>query len=306
VVRVVTLFLAPAAITVSVNIVTLPILLLFFGRAPLLAPVYNLLMIVPVTVLLYLGLAYSVLPIGPVREFTSLPINMIADFMWDVPLRLSTKPQPAILAGRLCWPLYLAGAAFLVSALRAGCRRRILCVCAASFLMAASFMVGGGHDMRGVSSDADALQESHDLSPNSIIFSDELLVIENDIGRREAERVVRALWKMGIGRIETLLLCPARLGRRGGVRHIVSRIHFSEVLCSPYLVRYDGGLMKILRTRRIETRFIERSDTLEACGWEIRLLAPPFPPPEKKGVPMERAGIRFEISPGDRTEEFEN
>lgn len=304
--RVVTLFLTPVVITVSVNIVTLPIVLLFFGRASLLAPAYNLLMILPVTLLLYLGLAYAAMPIGPVRALTAPPINLIADFMWDVPLRLSTNPQPAILAGQLCWPLYLAGVTLFVYALQKGRRRRILFVCAASVLLTASFIVSGGPDMRGVSSGAGALQEPHALSPQTILFSDELLVIESDIGRWEAERAVRALWKMGVGRIETLLLCPARLGRRGGVHHIVSRIEFTEVLCSPYLVRYDGGLMKILRSRRIEITFIERSDSLDACGMMIHLLAPPYPPPAKEGVPMERACIRFEVPQWDGTQEFEN
>jgi ComEC/Rec2-related protein len=304
--RIATLFLTPAVITVSVNILTLPFLLMYFGRAPLLAPAYNLLMIVPVTLLLYLGLAYAVLPIGPIRAIVALPINLITDFMWDVPLRFSTKPQPEILSGSLCWPFYLAGTALLIVALRPGCRRRIIWLCTAPAFLVASYVVGGGHDMKGVSSSVYSVQEPRDLSPHTVLLSDRLLVIEKDIGRWEAERVVRVLWKMGIGSIETLLLCPARLGRRGGVRHIVSRIRFTEVICSPYLVRYDDGLIEVLQSRRIGTVFIERCDSLEAGGKKIRLIAPHFPPQANESVPVERARIRFELSPSDSVREFEN
>lgn len=301
--RIATLFIAPAVITISVNLFALPVLILFFGRAPMFAPFYNLMMIVPVTLLLYLGLAYSALPIGPIRALAAQPINMIADFMCDAPLRFSTSPQPAIISGDLNWPLYIAGIMFLVLALRPGCRRRIICFCAAALLVAASLIVGGDQAMRSVSGGMNELQ---DLSPHTILFSDELLVIEKDIGRWEAERVVSVLWKMGIRRIETLLICPARLGRRRGIEYVVSRIHFTEVICSPYLARYDSGLMEFLHSRRIGTVILERSDSLEAGGEIIRLIAPPYPPPAKEGLPMERALIRFELSIDDGVREFEN
>ena len=293
--RMITFFLSPFVITISVNILTLPIQLLFFGRIPIFAPVYNLMMIIPVTLMLYLGLAYFVLPIGPVRAFVTPSINLIADILWDVPIRLSSNPQPAILSGSLCWPFYLAGTGLVVLSLRPGCGRRILCIGAAVALLAASFMLGGDRGIWEGLCEGGTLKEYRDLSKNSILLSEKMLVIEKDIGRWEAERIVKALWKMGIGRIETLLICPARLGRSGGVRHVVTRIEFTRVIISPYIVRHDNGLIELLHSRRIGTTFIERSDSLDAGGLKVHLIAPPYPPYEGEALPMDRACIRFKL-----------
>jgi ComEC/Rec2-related protein len=301
--RIATFFLAPAVITISVNMLTLPLLLSFFGRAPLYAPAYNLLMFIPVTLLLYLGLVYAALPIWPVRTLAAPPINLIADFMWDVPMRFSANPQPAILSGSICFPFYIAGTALFAAALRTAGRRRGLCACTAFLLFAASFIVGSDRGMGPGSSAENAPREPYELSPHTMLFSGSMLVIEEDIRRSEAEMAVRALWKMGIGRIGTLVLCPARLGRRGGVEHIVSRIHVVEVICSPYLARHDGGLMDVLGSRRIRCRFIDRSDSLEVRGWKMRIVAPLYPPPSRGAVPMERAGIRIDVCPPARLPE---
>jgi ComEC/Rec2-related protein len=304
--RIATFFLGPAVITISVNILTLPLLLSFFGRAPLLAPVYNLLMFIPVTIMLYLGLIYAALPIGPVRALAAPPINLIADFLCDVPIRLSSNPQPAILAGSVCYPIYIAGTALFAAALRMGGKRRIICVCAASILLAASFLVNGDRCIKTETIGEHAVNEPYQLTQHTLLFSDRMLVIDEDIGRWEAETAVRALWKMGIGRIGSLVVCPSRLGWRGGVEHIVSRIDFTEVICSPYLARHDGGLMDILRSRRIERRIIERSDSLEVYGWKIWIVAPTYPPPEGGTVPMEQACIRVDYHPSGGVPKIEN
>jgi ComEC/Rec2-related protein len=303
---IVMLFMSPALITFSVNIVTLPIILSFFGRAPLIAPACNLLMVVPVTLLLYLGLAYAVLPFWPVRPLTAIPINLISEFLYEAPLSLSKHHQPAILSGSIYWPLYIAGTVIFAAAVRKSCRRRMLFVSSALALLISSLLIGGGRGVFSTSSGTMPYQEPHDLSSHVIVLSDRLLVIEEDIGRWEAEMAVRALWKRGTGSIETLLICPARLGGRGGVEYIVSRIDFTQVMCSPYLGGHDGGLADILRSCGIEAQFVERSDSLEMCGWKICLIAPPYPPSAEAPVPMELASIRFVLKPGSSMREIEN
>ena len=94
--------------------------------------------------------------------------------------------------------------------------------------------------------------------------------------------------------VETIVICPARLGWRGGVEELVKKIAFEKAICSPYLTRSSGGLMDLLTSRRIERICLNRSDTLNACGWKLRVAAPQYPPPEGEGVPMDEAGIRIE------------
>jgi len=298
------LFVSPLVITVSVNIFALPLLLSFFGRAPLLAPVYNLLMVLPVTLLLYLGLAYAVLPFGCARRIISLPIGMISNALWHFPLKLAGHRQPALLAGGVCWPLYAAGVAILVFALRRENGRRGICACSALILLFASFVAGEG--MRHRSAGSGGIAEPREISRHTMLYTDRLLVIDEDIGRWEAETAVRTIWKAGIGRIERLVISPARLGGRGGVAYIVSRIEFEKALCSPYLALHDGGLMKILRARGIETSFVEKTDSLMAGGWKICIIAPLYPPPPSEPVPVERACLRIVASPAGTAGQFEN
>lgn len=291
--KIIMLFISPLVITVSVSILTLPLLLSFFGRAPLLAPLYNLLMILPVTLILYLGLAYAALPFWPARPLLAACINPISRALSDGPLMISRYTQPAILSGGVCWPLYAAGAIILVRALSPGCRKGIICGVAALALLISSFLVGSRYGGRPFPTGGSPFEEPLEPTRHTLLFSDQVLVIAEEIGRREAEMAVRAIWKRGVGNIGILLICPARLGEWQGIGYIASRIDFDEAICSPYLSGHDGGLVDILRKRRIRTSFVECSDSLAAGAWRIRIIAPPYPPPSGAPLSLDRAHIRF-------------
>jgi len=300
--RVVTVFLSPVAITVSVNMLTLPLQLSFFGRAPILAPVYNLIAVLPVTLLLYLGLAHAALPFGFMRSMLAPPIDLLSGLLCDTPLRLAGRRQPAILSGGVCWPLYAAGLLLLVSALHRGRGRRVVRGVCALALLVSSFAIGGDIRIRSGSKDAGAAGEPRRLSAHTILFSDRILVIEEEIGRREAERSVRAIWKSGIGGVDRIVICPGRLRGWRGIGHIVSRIEFDEAVCSPYLPRCDGGIIAILKRRGVATRFVEGPDSIETGGRKFRLVAPPYPPPAGGSLPVDRARIRIVPEPARRPE----
>lgn len=304
--RIVMIVLSPVVITVSVTIFTLPLQLLFFGRAPLLAPAYNLMVILPMTLLLYLGMVYTILPFGPLRAILAPPIDLTADLLWEMPMRLSTDPQPAILSGSLCWPLYLAGTCLLVYALRSGCVKRGQCLFASSALIIASLAVGGGRNAPDRSIGYDSSAGLRRLSRSAVLVSGELLVIEKGIGRREAEWMVGKLWKLGIGRVETIIICPARLGGRGGVEYIISRIVITGVKCSPYLAGYDTEFLEMLRARSIGVSLVGKDESIEVWGGTVRLFAPSFPPPEGGSITMESACIGYELVPREVGKEFEN
>ena len=304
--RVCLFFLTPLLITTAVNVLTLPLLLSFFGRAPLLAPLCNLLMFIPVTLMLYLGLIYAVLPIGPVRAVVAPPINLLADIMHDVPVRISSGPQPAILSGNLCVPLYIVAVAMLVSALRMAGKRRAFSLVGALVLFAGSIIAGGGGRVMNESIGGDAALEPIELTPNVLFFPHCVVVIEEDIVRREAMTAARGLWKMGIGRVETVVICPAGLGWGDGVEWILSWIDFEKAIYNPYLTASGDRLMDILHARRIEAISWRRSGSLDTCGWKLRIAAPAYPPPRGSAVRLKDARIRVEYRPPGDFVEIEN
>ncbi len=299
---IVTAFVSPIVITVSVSILTLPLQLSFFGRAPILAPLFNLMAVLPVTLLLYLGLAHAALPIAVARRLLAVPINLLSDLLFDAPLMLAGHRQPAIFAGNVCWHLYAAGVLLIGIALRPNCGRRNACGIAATALLISSFAVGGIDRLPRAGDGVVSVPEPRRLSTHTTLFTDRILVIEEEIGRREAEWAVRGIWKSGTGRIERLLICPSRLRGWGGIDHIVSRIEFDEAICSPYLPRCDGGLIATLRVCGVGTRFVEGPDSIEAGGWMFHLLAPPYPPPVDGPIPAERARLRIAPYRERRTE----
>ncbi len=123
--------------------------------------------------------------------------------------------------------------------------------------------------------------------------------MERDIGRWEAERMVRGLWRLGIGRIETILICPARLGRGKGIGHAVKRIRIRRAVHSLYLPGYDAGLIDLFRARGIEPFILERNGSIRVGGMLVRVFAPPYPPPEGTSVPVESVRVRYDIMPAD-------
>ena len=298
--RIMTVIVSPVLITISVNIFTLPLQLRYFGRVPLLAPLYNLLMIVPVTLLLYLGLAYTALPFGTARAILSPPIDLISNMLWNLPIRLSSGPQPGILSGGVCVPIYLAGTVLLALSLGKRRRRRALITCSAVLFLALSFLGGRSHGNRKEGTQAGIVE----LSRSSLLLSGELLIIEDDIGRWEAELLVRNLWRNGVGEVATLLLCPGSFWRMESLAYILSRVGIERLLCSPYLS--TPALIEMLEDRNIELVRADRRIVIDTGRTKVRLSAPRYPPPEGEPLPAADAGIRYELMPAGEGEQFEN
>ena len=152
----------------------------------------------------------------------------------------------------------------------------------------------------------DAALEPIELTPNVLFFPHCVVVIEEDIGRREAMTAARGLWKMGIGRVETVVICPAGLGWGDGVEWILSWIDFEKAIYNPYLTASGDRLMDILHARRIEAISWRRSGSLDTCGWKLRIAAPAYPPPRGSAVRLKDARIRVEYRPPGDFVEIEN
>ena len=119
------ILMGPLIVTASINLFTLPLVLSLFDRAPLFAPLFNLLAIVPVTSMFYCGAAFVVMPVDLIRSLLAVPIDMAACVLWDLPVELSGSPQPALLAGDVDNYAYCAAMISLVIGLRIRGSRRL-------------------------------------------------------------------------------------------------------------------------------------------------------------------------------------
>lgn len=295
--RLLRIALAPALLTVSINVLTLPLVLLFFGRAPLLAPLFNLGAVLPVTAMLYLGLVYLAIPVDAVRALVAVPVNLLAGLLSELPVRLAYGRQPALYAGDVRWIAYAAGVLLIVISMRRDCPKRVAVFSIAAVLVAASL---GGAGFPGGS--AGRLRSgSHpavERVTNRSVLLDEgnrILLLEGDIGRREAVRLVRRLWVRGIHRIGRLVICPARLWKRSGVYHLLARLEMDTVACSPYLVTYDARFAGFLAARGVNLATVARNDSITVGSTVVLIRAPLYPPPQGGGVSMKEAEISYEI-----------
>lgn len=282
---------APLIVTFSINLFTLPLVLSLFHRAPLLAPLFNILMILPVTAAIYLGTAYLLIPSEPVRSVLAIPIDKAAHLLWHLPMRLSRSPQPALLAGDVNIWIYVSGLSLLIYALKKGSGR---CLVYASVLILSAFALAG---LGRSTEDNDARPIMERLSKGSVLVSDRksLLVVDRHLSRFEAMRAVRALWARNMAGVEVLIICPANLGNPGGIEHLASRITIQKAVCNPFLSAGAPGALDMLRRAGISVDIPLEDLTLDLGRASLVLDAPPYPPAPSQSVADSVAFMRYSL-----------
>lgn len=300
--------LAAVLVTVSVNLFTLPLVLMFFKRAPLLAPLFNLVMILPVTIMLYLGIGYCAIPIGAVRAALALPIDALARFLWSFPLHAASGPQPALYAGQVQWVPYVAGVGLLVISVRTKCMNRRFVLAAATALIAVSLLM--------IRTTGESLQSGysypcpdlHRPTSHSCFLREGcgVLFLDGDIGQREAIHVVQQLWGRGIHRVGYLVVGPALLGRRSGAYHLLARLEIKTIVCSPYLALHDTRFLRAVDEREARLVCVAQDDSIMVGEAAVLLRAPPYPPPRGSSIPADRARMHYEICCGRSKRENAN
>jgi len=292
----------PALITCSVQFLTMPLTIILFKRASLISPLVNVIVSLPFTVLLYLGVAYVFVPFGPLRMILAFPVNLICRFLDVVPSAFSRGPHPAVYSGDFDFMLYLAGVGFVAWALKRTGRARLLCVFAGAVFVAVSFAVRAGPGASGpdVARGGDTIREmaaSVSVRGASYVSRGEgILVVDEAFATGDAYRLTRRLWGEGVREIELCVVTSPRLGRANGLRYLARRVAVRELLCSPYLSLSERNLETIIGGRATAVRCAARGDTLFTRSFVVEVVGPSFPPPRGASIPADSLRLRCRIA----------
>ncbi len=270
--------LYPVLITVSIQLFTLPLVLSMFYRSSLLAPVANLLMLIPVSVFLYTGCVYFLLPWELPRAVLATVLNRLSSALRGLPALLSHGPHPAIYRGDIEPLVYAAGIVMLSLGLARRCGKRNFFLCFSILLVLASTLSG-----RLRSPDTTIAGRtffSRDIGHGCVLVASPpgILYIERDASGWVGRAVVRKLWNLGVRRTEILVIGGDGGAWGGSIRYILERIDVGEIVCTPYFGANRDDVVRAARNLGIPVRFVSRGDSILCESVAIEIVEPRFPP----------------------------
>jgi ComEC/Rec2-related protein len=295
------LLLFPALITCSVQFLTMPLVVTLFKRASLISPLVNVMVSLPFTVLLYLGVTYVFVPFRPLQTVLAVPINLICRLLDTVPSVLSRGPHPGVYAGDFDCVLYLAGVGFVSLGLRMSGRATVRAATAGVLCVTLSFVVEAGPWGAGRHSAVarKAAEERRVLlggrGASFVPWEGGVLVIDEGFSRGDAYRFTRKLWGEGVREIELCIVKPPRLARARGLLYVVKRLAVRRVIGSPYLTLSEPDFHHALSIAGSAVSSAARGDTIRTPSFVVTVLGPTFPPPVGACLPADSLRLKCRI-----------
>ncbi|TFG89319.1 MAG: hypothetical protein E4H16_03800 [Candidatus Atribacteria bacterium] len=292
------LLISAVTVTVSIQVFTLPVILEYFGRVPLISPAANLLFILPVTVSLHLGLLQVILP-SIITGYTVAPVlRHLSLLLSKMPAFLLKSPQPAILKGDIENMSYCAGLLFLIIALGNKCAKRKVIFIFSVLCFLSSFTTGalnGKVNQRLLNSDPG---RSRFLDTNGItqyIGENKIVIMEKTVSFSRMERYIRTLWGAGISEIDILIITPGILNSRRGISLLIKRMGTKRVYCSPYIKQHISEMIDNEISWKVEVEAVDSIVTLKESFGTIKIIPPAYR--LKPGVRIDAAvsGIKYKI-----------
>ncbi len=297
--------LLPALITCSVQFLTMPLVICLFKRVSLYSPVVNVIVSLPYTVLLYAGLLYVFIPLGPLRALLALGINPLCRFLEAAPGVFTRGPHPAIYRGDFHMDFYLCGAGLAAWSLQKGCPRRRMILAAGAACIAVAFLApaAGKNGMRAPraaehSPEADSVRRVSCRGARYLGAGKGIIFLEDGFTSGDAYRFTRALWGEGVSRAGRCVVAPSRLRRNHGLFYLLKRIRVDEVLCSRYLLLRDADLSARLGAHGAKVRAVNAGDVLRDGRWRLEIIGPVFPPPRGGTVAGGDAALAWRLVAG--------
>lgn len=295
--------LFPVLMTCSITFFLLPMILALYKRSSLLAPMMNLIVIIPVTLLLYFGAVYLAVPVAGVRFVISYPINYLSDLLFEIPEAVSRRVHPALYCGDIHPAVYTVGMIFLSLSLAKRCSKRPLVLIVALSCILTSLVIDsspGGVDVEPTPLRVDRTGVRGMVSLRSrCAFWDSghgVLSIEDEISRSDAYAIVRELWKRGIRRVGLVIVVPGRLRGQSGLLYLVMRLEVDEIACSPYLLLSEQGLKDRLERIGVQVVAVSQGERISMESHVVEFLKPLYPPPHGGSISVEEGAVAFRMT----------
>jgi len=263
-------------ITISVQLVTLPVVLTYFSRMPLVSPLSNILLMIPLVLFLYIGTAFVFLPLRAL-DFLLVPIlNRIGWILWDIPLRIAGSPQPAILRGNVNVTLYLMFLLIVIVRRWVGRRADRTLICLSIILIATSFIAGRCSGDRNLKTCVEEAVGKHmTLVYNSQV---KLLVVRRMDKLRLTGEVIRSLWDRGIWKLNAVFIEDSDKWAGTYFEFFSKRVKVEKLFCSRYLYLVNSNDIKAVKRARIEVVPLSKGDKVSIGGISVEVQNPTFPP----------------------------
>ncbi|MBN1164470.1 MAG: ComEC/Rec2 family competence protein [Candidatus Krumholzibacteriota bacterium] len=300
--RIAQILIFPLVVSCSVNLFSLVLVLSLFGRASLMAPLVNLVIIIPLTLLLYSGMIYILLPGAGLKRLLSGWINLLSDLLHRIPASISSFPHPGIQVGELDYVSYVLTVSCLVIAVRPRTpRRRLLLLFA--FLSLLCSVVLAPRDRSGGARPVDFPPGKRrsgggdwPRGENVLFGKERILVIKGRLNENQARFLVGDLWRRGTGKLRYLIVVCAEGKQVGGLQFLLRRMRPDSVICSPYL---EHSLeWPVAEIEKFGSRYLPLEEDLRLLtggGW-IEIHAPPFPPAAGH-LDLQRTELRVSFPP---------
>ncbi|MDZ7859844.1 MAG: ComEC/Rec2 family competence protein [Candidatus Krumholzibacteriota bacterium] len=266
-------------ITISVNLFTLPLILYFFKRAPFISPLTNLLMVLPITLVLYAGFIYLVIPVDIIRNILSVPINLLCEVLCQAPRALAGHYYPAIFQNDIELKSYSAAVVLIFLCAAAGVKKKgyFIKICAAVLLI---FSIISGQVSKARRVQIKRNKENSSTYKwwwnNNKYYSngDGMITVKNGMGRYEAQRIINDLYERGKGKINTVVILSSDLWKISGIVHLINRLGVDRIICSKYLLMSERKRFSkySVDLRKFET--VARGDIIKLKESRMEVISP--------------------------------
>jgi len=263
-------------ITISVQLVTLPVVLTYFSRVPLIAPLSNILLMIPLVVFLYIGTVFVFLPTHAL-DFLLVPIlNRVSLILWDIPLRIADSPQPAILRGNINIKLYLMFLLIVIAGRWVGRRGNRAFIFVSIILLTTSLVAGKFSDERNMETCVEEpIEKNTTLFYNSRV---RLLVVRRMDKLRLTGEVIRHLWDRGIWKLNAVFIEDSDKRADTYFEFFSKRVKVEKLFCSRYFYLVNSYDIEKMKRTRIEVAPLSKGDKISIGGISVWVLNPIFPP----------------------------
>lgn len=296
--KIIKFIIYPIIVTISANLFTLPLVLFVFKKTPLISPLINLLMILPITLFLYTGCLYLIIPCGLFHKLLSIPLNLLSSILYKVPMELAGHYYPAIYPTDIEFKSYIAAIIFVVICTAAGGKWKgwFLRICVIGLItFSINFGLLSGSDSVGSRIDEENGFTDNWWWKNNKYYSTGggILSIKNGMGLFEAHRILSELYENGKGKIDNIVILSSDIGDISGIVFLINRLGVDKIICSRYLlISAKKRFVKYgIDVRRIEV--VSRGDILQLRGTRLEVLSPSYPPPSGDSMEFDGSMLRF-------------